>query len=306
MKLGRTQIPDLAVLQAFESSARHGSFTRAAAELNLTQSAVSRQIRTLEQQLGVSLFERIRQRVILSDSGRALLPRVEKILLQSEDMVLHVRSKADGRETLTVATLPTFGSRWLTRRLPGFLASYPDIALNISSRSQPFDLLAEDFDLAIHYGTPVWPHATCTYLCSEVIVPVASPSLIASHQPQEPGDLIDVPLLHVTTRPRLWAEWFEANDSDAGRAYQGHRFDQLSMIIEAATAGLGVALLPIYLIETELESGALQVIFDKPLLTPNSYYVVIPEGKKDAVSANAFRDWLMTQVRPSQQMPLSD
>lgn len=117
MNPSRSLVPDLVVLQAFESAARHGNFTRAAAELNLTQSAISRQVKTLEEQLGTLLFERIRQRAVLSDAGRQLLPSVRKLLTQAEDMVLRARAGADGSDILSIATLPTFGNRWLLPRL---------------------------------------------------------------------------------------------------------------------------------------------------------------------------------------------
>lgn len=296
MKLTRGLIPDLSVLQAFECAARHGSFTRASVELNLTQSAVSRQIRALESQLGVALFERVRKRVVLSDAGRALLPEVSRLLGQTEEIVLRAMAASDGKTVLSIATLPTFGSRWLARRLPDFLGAHPGTVLNIASRGEPFDLAAEDFDLAIHYGQPVWAHATCTYLCSEVIVPVASPRLIAAAQIQSPRDLLGGPLLHLDTRPKLWTEWLQAHAGEALNAYHGNRFDQFSMIIAAALAGMGFALLPTYLIEQELADGTLAILFDRPMITANSYYIVLPEGKRETAAAQAFKDWLLTQV----------
>lgn len=296
MNPSRSLVPDLVVLQAFESAARHGNFTRAAAELNLTQSAISRQVKTLEEQLGTLLFERIRQRAVLSDAGRQLLPSVRKLLTQAEDMVLRARAGADGSDILSIATLPTFGSRWLIPRLQDFLDRNPGVAVDIASRAAPFDLEAEDIDLAIHYGQPVWPNATCTYLCSEVILPVASPRLLAARSIRDPGDLSLAPLLHLATRPKLWAEWFERHGFNGGQAYRGNRFDQFAMIIEATLRGLGVSLLPLYLIEDEIAADRLRIVFDRPLTTDNSYYVVLPEGKRDSPLARAFQVWLLDNV----------
>ncbi|RJT41360.1 LysR family transcriptional regulator [Mesorhizobium waimense] len=296
MNLSRALIPDLAVLQAFECAARHENFTKAAAELNLTQSAVSRQIKILEAQLGVLLFGRIRKRVVLSAAGRKLLPEVSRLLLQSEEMVVRARASAGGREVLSIATLPTFGSRWLLPRLPDFKRRHPGTAINVASRAEPFDLSAEDFDLAIHYGQPVWAHATCTYLCSEIILPVASPSLIGSCTVERLEDLEDKPLLHLATRPKLWAEWFEHNDLSQKQAYRGDRFDQFAMIIEAAVRSLGFALLPLYLIEDEISSGRLRVVFERPMTTDNSYYVVLPEERQGSAVGRAFQSWLLEQV----------
>lgn len=296
MKLSRTLIPDLAVLQAFECAARHGNFTLAATELNLTQSAVSRQIKALEEQLGLLLFERVRKRVVLSDAGRRLLPEVRRILHQSEEMVVRARASAQATSTLALACLPTFASRWLMPRLPDFMRRHPGTVIDVASRVEPFDFEAEDFDLAIHFGQPVWAHATCTYLCSEIILPVASPSLIEAAAPGGPEALAGQPLLHLATRPKQWASWFEMNGLDGADAYRGNRFDQFAMIIEAAAAGMGFALLPLYLIESDLASGRLRIAFDRPMTTENSYYIVFPESKREHLLSQAFKAWLLTQV----------
>lgn len=296
MRLTRRLIPDIATLQAFECAARHGSFTQAGAELNLTQSAVSRQIKDLESQLGVLLFERVRQRVVLSDAGQRFLPEVRRLLAQSEELMVRAMGAARSDNALSIATLPTFGSRWLTPRLHKFMALYPDTVLTVGSRSQPFDFDEESFDIAIHYGQSVWARGTCTFLCNEVIVPVASRSMLTKYAPKTFADLISSPLLHVTTRPKLWTDWFEMNGISSDDAYRGGRFDQFSMLIEAAVSGLGFALLPKYLIEPELASGQLCVVFDVPLKTDKSYHIALPEGRQDNVLAAAFQAWLLEQV----------
>jgi len=129
-----------------------------------------------------------------------------------------------------------------------------------------------------------------------VIVPVASPALLRHAAVTRPEDLTRQPLLHVTTRPKLWTEWLEMNGVMADNAYQGSRFDQFSMIIEAAASGIGFALLPKYLIEAELSSGSLEIVFDMPLQTDKSYYVALPEGRQDNALARAFQAWLLDQV----------
>lgn len=297
MTFTRASIPDLTLLQAFEAAARHGSFTKAAAELHLTQSAVSRQVRTLEVLLGVPLFERSRQRVHLTETGRQILPDIRRLLAQSEDLIVKARSARDGAGRLSIASLPTFCNRWLMPRLPQFLAARPGLTVEMTSRSAPFDLQEANVDLAIHYGQPVWANATCTYLCSEVILPVAAPALVRRGDVREAADLVPLPLLHLTTRPTLWAEWFRLGGAGDENAYRGSRFDQFSMIIEAARGGLGVALLPSYLIESELATGALVVIHDLPLTTDNGYYVVLPDGKRHGSLGRELQDWLMGQVR---------
>ncbi|MBX8801563.1 MULTISPECIES: LysR family transcriptional regulator [Pseudochrobactrum] len=304
MKLSRRLIPDIAILQAFECAARHGSFTQAAHELNLTQSAVSRQIKDLEGQLGVLLFERIRQRILLSDAGRKFLPEVRRLLNQTEDTMLRAMASAQSSSAFSVATLPTFGARWLMPRIPNFIEENPGVAFNVGSRTGVFDFEEYPFDMAIHYGQPVWAHATCNYLCSEMVVPVASSALIESHRIVEPEDLQKEPLLHLTTRPKMWTQWFEQCEVDARTTYSGHRFDQFSMVIEAAAAGLGIGLLPVYLIEQELQEGRLRILFDKPMRTENDYYLVVPEGKHENPLIQTFSGWIRGQVGQHDYMAL--
>ncbi len=301
MKLTRRLIPDIDILQTFECAARHGSFTQAAKELSLTQSAVSRQLSELENQIGVLLFERIRQRVVLSDAGQKFLPEVRRLLGLTEETMLRAMAASQSASSLSIATLPTFGSRWLMPRLPNFLNDHPEMALSVASRSQPFDFDEEPFDLAIHYGQPVWAHATCTYLCSEMIVPVGSPELCRANPVDTPAGLANsAPLLHLSTRPKAWASWFETQQAEVISPYKGHRFEHFSMVIEAALAGLGFALVPRYLIEKELETGRLLVLFDQPLQTENNYYLVVPEHKKENPLVQSFISWTAAQVRGQQ------
>ncbi|MCZ0963371.1 LysR substrate-binding domain-containing protein [Paracoccus benzoatiresistens] len=292
MKLSRSQMPDLSALQAFEAAARHGSFTRAAVELNLTQSAISRQIKELEAQLGVALFERIRQRIVLSSAGEQLRPEIESLLAGLEHLTLRAASRRDVTGHLAVATLPTFGSRWLMPRLPNFLAEHPGIQISVLSRDGHFDLAEASVDVAIHYGKPAWPGATCAYLCAETVLPVAAPGLIGAD-----GTFPDAaPLLHMQSRPMQWPEWLTANGQDVVRGFQGHRFDQFSLLIEATVAGLGMALLPSYLIEREIRQGLLRIIPGPPSVTDAAYYVVIPDERVSDPLPSAFRNWVTGQV----------
>lgn len=296
----RRLIPDIVNLQAFECAARHQNFSRAAEELNLTQSAVSRQISELEQQTGLKLFERVRQRVVLSEAGLRLLPEVKDLLLRSERLMIGAVAAGQMKLSLKVATLPTFGTRWLVPRLGHFLDEHRDVAVTVESRSKPFSFDEDNFDLAIHYGLPAWAGAVATFLCSEMVLPVAGRQLAGRLDLGGPEDLSHAPLLHLTTRPKLWAQWFDLQRLPAENAYPGARFDQFSMIIAAAISGLGVALLPTYLIEEELRTGALLPLFDLPMPTENSYYVVMPERKQTNEIAMLFQDWLVSQVTPSQ------
>ncbi|MBM7046199.1 LysR family transcriptional regulator [Rhizobium lusitanum] len=296
MDMRRSLVPDIVTLQAFECAARHANFSRAAEELNLTQSAVSRQIADLEAQTGLKLFERIRQRVVLSDAGRQFLPDVKDLLSRSERLMIDAAAVGRTRARLKIATLPTFGARWLVPRLGDFLSAHPDVAITVESRSRPFSFMEDSFDLAIHYGQPVWAGGTPTFLCSEKVMPIASPRLVRDVAIDDVEAMTDLPLLHLTTRPKLWSQWFELTGQGVENAYHGARFDQFSMMIAAAVAGLGAALLPTYLIEDELSSSALKPLTSKTMTTENAYYIVRPEEKQSLPTVEQFQSWLLSQV----------
>lgn len=299
----RSLIPDLTLLQTFECAARHGNFSRAAEELSLTQSAVSRQIRDLEARSGLILFERIRKRVVLSSAGRALLPEVRHLLAEAERLMIGTLAAEPGIERIRIGTLPTFGARWLVPRLGDFMRLHPDILPMLETRDRPFSFAEEALDLTIHYGQPVWPGAVASFLCSEAVVPVANRDLAADLLAGGAADLSRATLLHMTARPRLWTQWFDHCGQPEAPAWRGPRFDQFTMIISAVSAGLGVGLVPSYLIEQETASGELVVLSDRPMPTDNAYYVVIPEGKQAHRATRLFQDWILGQVR---RAPLID
>ncbi|MCM2293999.1 LysR family transcriptional regulator [Allorhizobium sp. BGMRC 0089] len=299
MTTRRSLTPDFITLQAFECAARHQNFSRAAEELNLTQSAVSRQIADLEHQTGVKLFERVRKRVILSEAGERLLPEVKQLLAQAERLMIGAVATGQMTKSLRIATLPTFATKWLVPRLGHFLDQHADVAISLESRSSPFSFAEENFDLAIHFGQPTWANATSTFLCHETVLPVASPLLVGRMREGETGLYDRLPLLHLTTRPKLWSDWARHHGVDLPQAFQGARFDQFSMVISAAAAGLGFALLPTYLIESELKSGTLAPMANLPMQTENAYFIVRPENKTAQIAARDFEAWLLTQVTPS-------
>ena len=293
MTLQRRYLPDMKTLVTFECAARHGNFTRAAEELSLTQSAVSRQVRDLEEQVGKPLFERVRGRVVITPAGDAFLKEVHQLLRQAETTMRHITAGAQGETVLSVNALPTFAMRWLMPRLPDFLSNHPGTRFDVTTRRDVFDFETTQCDLAIHYGQPIWPGAVCTYFCSEVVLPVVGGPLRGNrlHGAQ---DLKDAPKIHLTERPGLWSDWFEEQGMTLENANEGHWFDQFSLTIEAVKAGLGYALVPGYLIEAELRSGELKVALDIPFSTDNAYYIAVPEGRSEQV--RAFIDWLISAV----------
>lgn len=288
-------LPPIGSLVAFECAARHESFSRAAEELHLTQGAISRQIRALEEIVGVDLFERVRQRVVLSEAGRAYLADVRRSLGDLGDATHRVMGFAGTRGVLELAVLPTFGTRWLVPRLARFLAAHPDVTVNLAARIEPFDFAADPFDAAIHVGQPVWAGGVLEHLMDEEVVPVARPDWLRGLA--SPADLAGLPLLHQSTRPSAWADWFAAVGVTSDAAWRGPRFDQFSMVAEAAACGLGAALVPRFLIEEELASGRLAILFPAPLATHSAYYVVHPASKGRSALLRAFEEWIVAEAK---------
>ncbi|OGB40193.1 MAG: LysR family transcriptional regulator [Burkholderiales bacterium RIFCSPLOWO2_12_67_14] len=288
-------LPSMGMLKAFEAAARLGSFTAAAGELHLTQSAVSRQIRGLEDQLGAELFIRERQTVRLTLAGEAYAQEIRAALQRLSAAALAFRANPHGG-TLNLAILPTFGTRWLAPRLPQFLAHHPGVTINLTTRLVPFDFQAEPMDPAIHFGTPHWPGATLDVLMNETVVPVCSPGLLAQHPIRSAADLLRAPLLHLVSRPDAWERWFAAMGVHAAEVH-GMLVDQFAMAAQAAIAGLGCALLPRFLIDGELARGELVMPVEGPV-DSGSYYLAWPAHRESHPPLQAFRDWIRRAAQP--------
>jgi len=294
----RRTLPSLMALQCFEAAVRHLSFTRAAEELNLTQSAVSRQIRALEDFLGRALFERVKQRLVLTTAGEAYAAAIQDVLDRAEAATLQLMAYSGEGGVLTVAILPTFGSRWLVPRLGDFTACHPDIQLNLVTQVRPFDFDKVDADVAIHFGPALWPGAICHRLMGEEIVPVCAPGLLRGKAVlDDPHELLDYTLLQHTTRPQAWNDWLHAvGIAEVEGGLRGPRFEHFFMVIQAAVAGLGIAVLPQFLVQDELDKGLLVKAIDKPVPSLHSYYLVHPATKADLYKVRMFRDWVLAQV----------
>ena len=293
----RSFLPPVMNLLAFEAAARHGSISRAAEELHLTQSAISRQIRQLEDQLAVALFRRVRQRVVLTDAGRMYAADLRQALSSLSSATQKLMSFGGTGGVLNLAVLPTFGTRWLIPRMPRFAALQPELTVNYAARPEPFDFAAEPFDAAIHFGLPHWAGALCERLMGEEVVAVASPAYQQQHKLLTPEALLHATLLQQTTRPSLWAQWFEQLGLGAQVALRGPRFEQFAMMAQAAAAGLGVALVPRFLVADELAAGALRVLFPHSLASDEAYYLVVPEARAANPWVRAFRDWVIAEAQ---------
>lgn len=292
----RRLLPPIQELAAFESAARLGSFTRAATELNLTQGAISRSIRLLEQKLSIALFERIRQRVVLTGTGTAYLREIQPLLRDLAQATQRTMAAAPGEMLLNLATLPTFAQRWLIPRLPVFSSRFPQIRVNFTTRLVPFDLAEEPFDAVIHHGRDAWAGGETHLLLEEEMLPMCSPGYRARFGIDGSTTLANATLLHQSTRPTAWAQWFEEAGLDGANIFRGPAYDQFGMVAKAAAAGLGVALLPRFLVEEELASGQLEIIADTPFRPGSSYYLVMPQGSI-TTAAQMFRDWILEESR---------
>ncbi len=290
----RRFLPSLPLLAAFEAAARTGSITAAAGELSLTQSAVSRQIKALEGQLGVELFVREKQKIRLTLGGQAYAREIRDALGKISQASLNLLANPEGG-TLTLATPPTFGARWLTPRLPGFLAAHPQVRLNVLSRPTQFDFKQDVVDAAVHFGQPLWTGAQMTLLRRETVIPVGAPTLLNGRVLRDAGDLRQLPLLHLTSRPDAWERWLRHHRAD-DRAVQGMLFDQFSSLFAAAAAGLGVALLPDFLFAEELRSGVIVPALPLPMDSGDAYYLCWPEDRATHPPLQLFRDWLLAET----------
>ena len=287
----RRILPSHSVLRSFEAAARHCSFTLAAEELHLTQSAISRQVKELELTVGTPLFRRVGRRVVLTQAGESLARELTIDLENIRRTMLRAIAGGAKGAALRVACLPAFASRWLIPRLPQFSEENPEIEINLSTRPKPFDMDVEHFDLAIHFGRDDWPNTDMDPLCSETMVAVSSPEFQQRHQVDCTEKLSSAPLLHMSTRPTAWEDFFELAALSQSPIMSGKYFDQFSMIIAGAVASLGVGLLPTYLIEEELQSGKLVLLSDQTLVTKNQYFLVTP-GNQENADVSTFCDWM--------------
>lgn len=303
MQMPRRFLPSISALRALEALDRLGSASAAAEELCLTQGAVSRQLQTLETQLGICLVQRDRKKLHLSPEAEIYAQQIRQALNQITQATVRVQS-APLAGTLNLAILPAFGMRWLMPRLPEFARQHPDVTINMSTRLQPFSFGSEPFDAALHFGTAEWPGTEALLLKHEQLLPVCAPELATSEEVIPPGDLQKLPLLHIQTRPQAWQDWFEqqgivTSSDDLG----GTMYDQFATITQAALHGLGVALMPDYLVEQDVATGRLIALCPQPTEAKGAYYLVWPKTKSKDPALQKFRLWLEGKAQPEDPLP---
>lgn len=297
------RIPSMAALAAFEAAARHMSFTKAAAELHLTQSAVSRQIRALEEAVGAPLFERVRQRLVLTDAGRTYALEVRLALARIQEATHNVRAHEAATGVLRLATQPAFGMKWLIPRLGRFNAAHPEVLVHLVTRSQtPFDFEVEPLDAAIHYGQADWKGVLMDRLDDGTHRVVCAPGS-GGRKLRRPADLAHVAMLQNSRRPDAWQRWLEVAGAHGFNAWAGPRYEHYYMIGQAAVAGLGVALLPALLVADDLAAGRLVEPFARHHDSGESYHLAYPESRRGDPRLVAFRDWIVAEARATLEEP---
>lgn len=289
--------PSIAALQCFEAAARHLSFTRAAEELHLTQSAVSKQVAQLEEMLRHPLFHRVRRRLHLTPAGELYLAEVDKILTQIDISSRYILSYGGETEVLRVATQPTFGARWLIPHLKGFSQRFPNIQLDIRSELEPFDLLKAKADVIFFFGPGAWPGAVCIELFGEEVVPVCSPEILAGRSINSAADLTDLVLLQCTSRPEAWHEWFLEQDLHTENSYHGPRFDTFYLCIRAAQAGCGIALIPKFLVADEIAEGKLVVAWGYSVPSAESHFMAYAEHAGEIPKVAGLVEWVLERAK---------
>lgn len=305
----RRKLPSTQSLICFEAAAKHSSFTKAAQELALTQGAVSRQIASLEDMLGVPLFKRGLHGMQLTPAGQAYAQQVKNRLNALERDTLDMMGGHQQNESLTLATVPTFASHWLIPRLPSFMQSFPQNQIHIETRTRPFMFSDSGIDASLYAGTPEqvkqWAGTEATKLFEEEVIPVCSPALLGNRNHLTPKQLTQMPLLQQSTRPEAWRQWFDAQNVDAPKAMAGPRYELFSMQVAAARCGLGVSLLPTILISSELKSGDLVIACNQVLSGFRAYYLIQPLSTPPRPLMNHFHDWLVQQTSELTEYTLS-
>jgi LysR family glycine cleavage system transcriptional activator len=290
------QLPSLSALRCFEAAARTANFTQAAAELHVTQSAVSHQVRALENQLGARLFRRERQALQLTRVGEAYLRSVREAL-DRLNAATEAVAGTKGDRAIIISVSPAFAIRWLIRRLTQFRRLHPAIRIHLNSARHHVNFEKDDVDLAIRHGSGIWPGLRADLLLEDELFPVCSPTLLAKGPPlRRFADLANYPLIN-DTEHSYWQEWFRlagVGEADLSGAIS---FDDNGLIIEAAVDGQGIAIVRSILAADELNQGKLVRVFDLSLRQRLGYYIVCPEATADRPHIKAIRKWLLGEAR---------
>jgi LysR family glycine cleavage system transcriptional activator len=291
----RRLIPSISSLIAFEAVARHLSFSKAADDLALTQSAVSRQIGALEQMLGMQLFERRSNRLVLTDTGAVYLADMIDALERLSAATVRVMSSRKGSGVVQVVSTEAFAILWLLPRLPRFYEKHPDIQIVLRTRSTPFNLMESNVDVVISMSTANFPGSIADPLVTTPAVVVCSPRFKGQYRLKTPQDLVSVPLIQHYSIPDTWGEWLAEMGVTHPAPLVGQQFDQFVLATQAAVLGLGIVVMPRLFVEPELQAGALIEPFAERSRRPFTYTMFRPEARRQP-ALQIFKDWLLGEA----------
>ncbi|MBE8597524.1 transcriptional regulator GcvA [Xenorhabdus sp. BG5] len=295
------RLPPLNALRVFDAAARHLSFTKAAEELFVTQAAVSHQMKSLEDFLGLKLFRRRNRSLLLTEEGQSYYLDIKEIFTAINDATRKLQARS-AKGALTVSLSPSFAIQWLVPRLSGFNQSFPGIDVRIQAVDREEDKLADDVDVAIFYGRGNWPGLRTDRLYPEYLLPVCSPALLTGDRPlKTPADLAKHTLLHDSSR-RDWQAYVRQLDMQQQiNVQQGPIFSHSAMVIQAAVHGQGVALANNVMAQNEIDAGRLVCPFNDVLVSKNAFYLVCHDNQAELGKIAAFRKWILTQAATEQE-----
>ena len=291
----RARLPPLNALKAFEAAARHESFTQAAKELCVTQGAVSHQVKALETELALKLFNRERQRLIITEAGRDYLAVVrdalDRIAIGTERLL-----QRQNAGVLTISTSPDFAAKWLVHRLGHYVDAHSGIDLRVSATLHHVDFAREEVDIAVRHGDGNWPGLDAVRLSPEQLFAVCSPKLLSGKRRlSKPADILKFPLIHMNSRAD-WKNWFQEAALDDSAATHGPVLNRASMAIDAAINGQGVALARTTLAAWDLTHGHLVRPFQLALPLSKAYWILCPKATASLPKIVTFRDWLLSEA----------
>ncbi|MBB3007383.1 LysR substrate-binding domain-containing protein [Cupriavidus alkaliphilus] len=288
--------PSTMSLLCLEASARLHSFTAAAKELRLTQGAVSRQIQTLEDRLGVRLFTRRRDALVLTDAGRYYLNEIAPLLQRLERATANVIALKGRGGALSLSAGASVGTYWLIPRLPGFTRDHGEITLNLGTRVGPVDFRTTAVDASLEFGDGQREGLHNEFVLPLMLSPYAAPEWIRRHGKAINPDTPRSALIHHQTLPGAWDEWFRLEGIEGDATREGPRYEIMSMALNASVAGMGVALLPPYMTDDMIALGRLKRLSRRMWRYPKGYYLVYPEESAQLPSLQVFRQWLKDQA----------
>ena len=297
----RRRLPPLNALRAFEAAARHLNFSRAADELAVTPGAVSQQIQNLEDYVGAALFKRTPKGLLLTDTAQTALPALREAFDRLAEAASMLTAAVDGRR-LTVSVAPSFAAKWLVPRLGKFEEAHPHVDVWVSAGMELVDFASGEIDIAIRYGAGRYPGLEVARLMQETVIPVAAPELLAANPLNDIDELAGHILLHDGSPDADdscpdWTMWLAARGIRGVDGARGPRFNQSSLVIEAAVNGRGVALAKRALAQADLDAGRLVAPFQIATAVDFAYYVVHPKAKGRLPQVKAFVSWLTAEAQ---------